>query len=66
MKTELFTRFVVKCEDGTDNYFTMDEYAKDDKFGKAGWVKIELLNDWHSKDEMISYLKSVIKSLETL
>lgn len=64
MKTELFTRYIVKCEDGT-NYFMIDEFAKDDVIGMAGKVKVQLVEDWHTKQRMIEYLESVIEKLKT-
>ena len=65
MKTELFTRYIVKCEDGTDNYFLVDEYPHEDVMGMAGKVKIQLVDEWQNKQRMIEYLESVIERLKT-
>ena len=62
VKTELYTRYVVKC--GKDDYFYMDEYAGDDTLGMAGRVKIQLVEGWQRKEQMIKYLESVIESLK--
>lgn len=64
MKTEFFTRYLIKIEDGTDNYFLLDEFTKEDAMGMAGKVKIQLLDEWQSKERLIEYLESVIGSLK--